>query len=278
MNLKVLGSGQDAGVPHIGCRCPTCNRARKYASSRRLGPSIAVFDRQVAFCYLVDASPDFASQVDMIGKEIGRVARPGKLPISGIFLTHAHFGHYLGLWHLGKEGLDEKGMPVFCTARMKRFLSTSRPFNQLVQNRNIRIRQVRPGERVMVSGIKVRPIPVPHRSEMTDGVGYIIEASRRVIYIPDTDRWTTGLIEEIASCDIALLDGTFYSSHELPRFKEVPHPPISESIKLLDGLDTEIYFTHINHTNPVHRRGRQSKGLEKKGFKIAYDGLVLRAI
>jgi hypothetical protein len=43
----------------------------------------------------------------------------------------------------------------------------------------------------------------------------------------------------------------------------------------LKGADTPVYFTHINHTNPVNRRGPERRAVEDMGFKIAYDGLVL---
>jgi pyrroloquinoline quinone biosynthesis protein B len=275
VKIRILGSGQDGGIPHTGCACRTCNKARKYKKYRRLGPSIAVFDRQARFSYLIDASPDFKAQVDMAREEIKQVKREGKIPISGIMLTHAHFGHYTGLLHLGKEVLDERHLPVFCTPSMKQFLQASHPFMSLIQNRNIILREIRPAMGFALDGIRFIPLQVPHRSDLTDTVGYIIEADRRVIYIPDTDRWTDQMIDEIAACDIAIIDGTFYSENELPRYREVPHPPVSEAVRLLKDVDTRIYFTHINHTNPINRPSRQRKAIERKGFKIASDGLIL---
>ena len=38
--VKVLGTAQDAGIPHIGCYCPNCQRARKEPALARLKPSI----------------------------------------------------------------------------------------------------------------------------------------------------------------------------------------------------------------------------------------------
>jgi len=40
MKIKILGSGQDAGIPHAGCYCKICNKARKNVKSRRLAPSM----------------------------------------------------------------------------------------------------------------------------------------------------------------------------------------------------------------------------------------------
>ena len=275
MKLKVLGSGQDAGVPHIGCYCPVCNRARKNKRYRRLGPSVAVYDTEAGFCYVIDASPDLKDQVDMLRDEIPRVTRAGRIPVSGILLTHAHFGHCAGLWQLVQEALGEAGLPVFCTAGMREFLLGTPPFVDLVERGNIDLRQVEPGGKFTLGGFICVPLRVPHRTRFSDTVGYIVKAEKSVIYIPDTDAWTDAVIEEMAGCDIALIDGTFYSGDELPRFSEVPHPPIRESVCKLKDLDTAIYFTHINHTNVLNVRGPERKEVERKGFTIAYDGLTL---
>jgi pyrroloquinoline quinone biosynthesis protein B len=276
VKLKVLGSGQDGGVPHTGCRCTVCDKARRAKRYRRLAPSIALYDTTKAFCYLIDASPDFKIQVDMIQKEVTRVARKGKIPVSGILITHAHFGHINGLLHLGQEVLNENRLPVFCTASTKRFICGSSPFGDLVGNKNIVIREVCPGKSLALNGLGFTPIAVPHRGKATDTVCYVVEAGRRLIYVPDTDRWTPALIEAIAGCDVALIDGTFYSAREVPNYKEVPHPPVNESIRSLKDVQTDIYFTHINHTSALNRRGPERKHVESRGFGVSYDGMVIR--
>jgi pyrroloquinoline quinone biosynthesis protein B len=275
VNLIVLGSGQDGGIPHTGCYCPACNRARRYTRYRRLGPSVALFDSEAGVCHLIDASPDFKAQIDMIHAEIPTVKRAGKIPVSGILLTHAHYGHIAGLLELGKEVLNERGIPVYCTAEIGRFLSVSPPFSHLVRGGNIRIREVCPGAKTALRGFGVTALEVPHRNEIADTVGYIIEARSRLAYIPDADRWTDEMLEEVRRSDVAVLDGTFHSPAELPGYKSVPHPTIQETVELLKGADTEVYFTHINHTNPVNRHSRERKSLERKGFKVAHDGLIL---
>ncbi len=275
VRIKVLGSGQDGGIPHAGCYCEVCERARKNRDYRRRAPSIAVYDEVAGFCYLIDASLDLGSQIDMVREEIHHVSRGGKAPISGILLTHAHIGHYTGLLLLGKEVLGEKDVPVYCTRRMKEFLSVSRPFSLLVENRNIILHEMKPGRALTLDGVTFIPVAVLHREESTDAVGYVIEADKRVLYVPDTDGWTDTVIRQIAKSDIALVDGTFYSLDEVPRFEDVPHPPIEETLRALAGVDTEIYFTHINHTNPAGSQGSEREHVEHKGFKLAYDGLIL---
>ncbi|UCE35875.1 MAG: MBL fold metallo-hydrolase [Thermoplasmata archaeon] len=275
MRIKILGSGQDAGIPHTGCNCEVCDKARDHNENRRLGPSIAILDDNGDFCYLIDASPDFKYQLDMIRGEINEKKRNGRLPISGILLTHAHLGHFSGLWQLGREAVNENELPVFCTLKMKHVLLDNYPFNLLIQNKNIEVVEIHLQKEFKLNGLTGIPIKVPHRDEVGDTVGYIFQSKKRIIYIPDIDSWTDEVLNEIRNSDIAIIDGTFYSKGEIPEHDEVPHPSILETITLLGDIRNEIYFTHINHTNPINIKGQERKELERKGYKIAYDGMTI---
>lgn len=274
MKIKVLGSGQDAGIPHVGCHCDICTKARKHKEYRRLGPSIAIWNDNS--CYIIDASPDFKQQVDMVGRAVKEVERRGKIPVSGILLTHAHFGHCSGLLQLGKEALNEENLPVFCTPSMKELLEDNLPFSLLVQNGNIDVREIQPGKEFQVRGLHFIPILVPHRDEISDCVGYVILSEKRSIYIPDLDYWPDEVLSEIEKADLALIDGTFYSKDEISRFDEVPHPPILETMDFVENDHSEILFTHINHTNAINKNGDEKKYVEGRGFKIACDGMEIK--
>ena len=73
MKILILGSGQDAGVPQINCDCENCTDARTNLENRRLGPSIAFYDKEKEYCYVIDASADLKEQVEYIKKEIPKV-------------------------------------------------------------------------------------------------------------------------------------------------------------------------------------------------------------
>ncbi|MCK5547437.1 MAG: MBL fold metallo-hydrolase, partial [Thermoplasmata archaeon] len=204
MRIKVLGSGQDAGIPHPGCQCGVCNRARKNARYKRRGASIAILNdrtkKKEGFCYLIDASPDFKHQLDMVRKEIGDVRRRGRVPVSGILLTHAHFGHVSGLWYLGNESVKESNLPVFCTPRIEHFLKRKHPFNLLVRRKNIKVRRILKSREVKIERFGCTPFSVPHRSDSIETVGYIIrsmKSKKTLVYVPDVDYWTDRVIDII---------------------------------------------------------------------------------
>ena len=52
--------------------------------------------------------------------------------LKGVFLTHAHIGHYSGLIHLGKEVMGANSIPVYAMPKMRKFLNNNGPWNQLI--------------------------------------------------------------------------------------------------------------------------------------------------
>ena len=276
MKLLVLGSGQDAGVPQINCECINCVAARKNPKQRRLGPSIALINEEKRYAYLIDASPDIKQQIDILNEFTSKNGKQEPIPLEGIFLTHAHFGHCSGLWSLGKECWDVKEMKVFCSPKMGEFLKTHHPFKHLLERKNVVLKTIEPEVKLKIKDFNIRPIKVPHRNEYADTVGYILSFNKMVAYIPDFDTWTKNLVKEVKKVDIALIDGSFYQHGELPRMAEVPHPPMEETMHLLKDPDSEIYFTHFNHTNPVLQKdSKEYDKIIENDFALTEDGLVI---
>ena len=181
---------------------------------------------------------------------------------NGIFLTHAHMGHYTGLMHLGREALGADGMPVFTMPRMNSFLSGNGPWQQLISLNNIKTIALKNDSSIhLTKHLKITPLLVPHRDEYSETVGYRIEGPRKsMLYIPDIDKWQKwdrDIKAEIERVDYALLDGTFYKNGEIPNrdMSLIPHPFIEESISVFEVLPQiekeKIYFIHLNHTNPL---------------------------
>lgn len=283
--IRILGTAQDGGLPHAACSCDRCSLARRDSDYRRRIASLALVLPSSDQVYLIDATPDLREQlaalVDVRQAPGDRVDRQ---PVDGVFLTHAHIGHYLGLAFFGYEAIHTSGLPVLATPRMATFLRANGPWSQLVGMQNIRIHELAPnqsfspGDQVVVTAIQA-----PHRDEYADTLGFLIAGPERTIfYLPDTDSWvawTTPVTELLEKVDIALLDGTFFSADELPgrRVEEIGHPMIEQSMDLLQGLvdnqGLQVYFTHLNHSNPaLDQNGRARQRIESRGFHILEDG------
>jgi pyrroloquinoline quinone biosynthesis protein B len=214
----------------------------------------------------------------LLRQKVGPV--PGRsLPIAGIFLTHAHVGHYLGLPFLGREVFSAKNLPVVCTPAMAEFLQDNRPFQHLARRGEIVLCPTTPGLPVDLQGLRVTAFHVQHRNEDADTVGYRIEREgKRVLYIPDFDAYETRILDEIRGADLAFLDATFFSAGELAGRdqKALGHVTVAESMAALADQAAKVRFLHLNHTNPVlDPASPQRRDLEAKGFRIAEEGETL---
>jgi pyrroloquinoline quinone biosynthesis protein B len=244
--LVVLGIAQDAGIPQLNCQQPLCAAIRAGKRRPERVSSLGLVDRRTGRAFLFDATPDFNAQIH---------ALTGGRPPDGIFLTHAHIGHYTGLMYLGRESINARAVPVFATDKMLEFLDTNGPWSQLIALGNIERRPVQYDRAVNVApSLRVTAFHVPHRDEFSDTVGYRIEGPRQsAIFVPDIDRWEKWdrSIREVANAvDLAFLDGTFASPTEVNRnIDEIPHPMMSRTRELLKGAKVRLWFIHINHTN-----------------------------
>jgi len=246
-HLVVLGIAQDGGIPQLGCEEPICVAIRSGLRKRERVASIGLVNPTLKRAYLIDATPDFVSQVDTL--------TGGRLP-DGILLTHAHIGHYTGLMYLGREAVDAKHVPVWGTERMRAFLTNNGPWSLLVTRQNIDLHDLSLGQPTSLGdGLTVTAYPVPHRDEFTDTVGFLIEGPhKKVLYIPDIDgwdQWSRDIRQMVDRVDVAFLDGTFASADELPGrpMADIPHPLMPITRELLRGTRARVWFIHLNHTN-----------------------------
>ena len=284
-SVMVLGTAQDGGFPQIGCAKKCCAAATADPSKAIMVSSLMI--RSAKRRWLVDATPDLPQQIALAGPSKAE-AEGGKRPrlIDGIFLTHAHMGHYTGLMHLGREAYSHPQIPVYCTERMSAFLWQNGPWDLLVKNKNIKPFPI-PADRPypLDAQVTVTPFSVPHREEYTDTYGYIIRGPKKaVLFIPDIDKWekwSTRIEDKIAQVDYALLDGTFFAEGEIPgrAMSEIPHPFIEESLARFAPLPkserAKVIFIHLNHSNPaLDPQSDAVKRIEAAGMRVARQGEV----
>ncbi|MEP3383630.1 MAG: MBL fold metallo-hydrolase, partial [Flavobacteriaceae bacterium] len=277
ISLYVLGTVQDGGSPHIGCKKECCSLLFENPDNNRKVVSLGVVDHENKKSFLFEASPDMPSQLKIL-KELSGI--PLETP-DGIFLTHAHIGHYTGLMYLGREALSAKQVPVYAMPRMKSFLETNGPWDQLVALNNIALNPLNHEEIIeLTPNLKVMPFLVPHRDEYSETVGYkITTQNASILFIPDINKWSKwkkNILNEIRQVDHAYLDATFFDGQEINTrdITEIPHPFVIESMALFEALpDIEkkkVRFIHFNHTNPLlNPDSNPHKNVTEKGFNIA---------
>lgn len=232
---------------------------------------------------MFEATPDFRLQLQRLDRAAPASSTPG---LDGIFLTHAHIGHYSGLMFLGHESMGASDVPVFAMPRMAEFPGANGPWSQLVDRGNIDLRELTAGSALRLNArLSVTPLLVPHRQEFSEVVGYRIDGpTRSVAFIPDIDSWEewdelgTRIEDLLGAVDVAHLDATFYADGEISGrdMSGFPHPFIRHSRDrfrdLPDEVRARIRFIHPNHTNPaLDDDGEARKTIERNGYRVAEE-------
>lgn len=281
-SIIILGNVQDGGSPHIGCKKECCLKLFHSPDSLRKVVALGVTSDQYEKTYLFEATPDMPAQL----RRLSVFAKSSSDMPDGIFLTHAHIGHYSGLMYLGKEAINSSRVPVYAMPRMKHFLETNGPWNQLVTTGNITLLPLANQAPIQLTpDLAVTPLQVPHRDEYSETVGYIIAGpQKKALFIPDIDKWekwSHSITDEISKVDYAFVDATFFDATEVNNrnISEIPHPFVIESLALFQQLPAtekrKIHFIHFNHTNPLlNPDSKQTKEVLSKGFGIARMGDV----
>ena len=278
--IFILGTLQDGGFTHNSSQKKMCQDTFETLKISKKVSSIAIVDPSSKQQWIIDATPDFKDQLYSLQKQTS-ISN-----LDGILLTHAHMGHYLGLVYLGKEAMNSEKIKVFCMNRMLNFLSNNGPWDQLIKNNNISLSKIKENQNFELNkAIKVIPFTVPHRDEYSETVCFLIASKqKKLLYVPDIDKWKLwdkDILQIIKSVDYALIDGTFYDENELERdMSKIPHPFVEESMDLFNDLSayekSKIYFTHLNHTNPLLiENSFEQNEVRKNGFNIAKENLIL---
>ncbi|HIL65436.1 MAG TPA: hypothetical protein EYG33_04635 [Candidatus Poseidoniales archaeon] len=265
VEVVLLGSAQDGGVPQVGCRDSCCSNV-EFA---RYPVSIGLTDAN-GDSHLFEATRHLGQQLALWDVE----------KIDSLFLTHAHFGHVDGLGLFGRETMNASGIPLYCSDRMHELIELTPNWNLMIEQGVFRPELITTP--IQFPGVKVEAIKIPHRAELSDMHAFLIRAKKTLLFLPDHDSWEETLngMElrdwlKGLDVDIALLDGTFFSSDELGHRdqSEVPHPPVEQTLELLGQKreeDGEVVFIHLNHTNPLCR---DDTPVTELGWKVGKEGM-----
>ena len=276
--LIILGNVQDGGSPHIGCNKSCCTALWENPNPKRKVTCLGLVDPINEQSFLFEATPDFPEQLKAL--QMFTPFQNENIP-NGIFLTHAHIGHYTGLMYLGKEAFNSYRTTVFAMPKMQSFLEKNGPWNQLIDEKNIEIQPLINKTYYHInSQIKVKPFLVPHRDEYSETVGFLIEGpNKTALFIPDINKWhewEEDIMEKITLVNYAFIDGSFLKSNEIKHrdISEIPHPFINETMDLFSSMPAKernkIHFIHLNHTNAgLNKHSKQAQKIRKKGFHVA---------
>jgi pyrroloquinoline quinone biosynthesis protein B len=132
--------------------------------------------------------------------------------------------------------------------------------------------------------LEVQLWKVPHRDEFADTVGFVFRGpTASLLFLPDINSWSLwdrDVAEAVASLDVALLDGSFWSMDEMPgrAVEDIPHPLMTQTMDALQGVVdrnvSRVVLTHLNNSNPaLDAGGAQQLEIARRGFELAREGM-----
>jgi len=249
--------------------------------------------------FLLEASPDIRWQIESFSALCPPPGSRGT-SIDGVLLTNADLDHVLGLWSLREGG------PL-------RIHATAAVWNSLVHGLGMdRILGFFGGSRWLEapwephalslpggepSGLLYSALPLPGKAPryvearpgaVGDNIGYRVEDPRtggRIVFAPDIGAVDETLRGELEQCDVAFLDGTFWTDGELAELGGrsaalMAHLPLGgpdgSLAALPRGQKPRRIFVHINNSNPMLREDSPERAeLVRSGAEVGTDGQEL---
>ena len=274
--IVVLGIMQDGGYPHIGVSEKKQKKHFKDSKIKEKISCLGVVDPMEQQCFLIDATPHMPYQLD-------KVLDSSKSSLSGILVTHTHWGHIGGFGWLSKEGYNYGGFDVFSSSKNIKIIQNY--FKLFEFKKNISFKAIEDKSDFRLSkNIRIKAISVPHRAK-GDTFGYLVSGEKSIGYFPDCDNiqnWKSRFLKILREVDVLYLDGTFWDDSEIQNrnLKSIPHPLVKNLIEEFEFLGQEtrkkVKFIHMNHTNPLlDEESLEHKRLKKSGFDIAVEGDVV---
>ncbi len=246
----LIGTGGSEGVPVPGCVCPACNEARIYHFAKRRTAS--VFITSYGTSIMVDMSLDASEYVE-------------EMYLDAVLITHWHHDHIAGLY---KFRWIEKPVDLY---------APSGDVDPEIRHfpKSLRIRYVKPFEKIDLGDMEVTPLPLNHTIET---FGYLVEVGRKenIAILYDTKllpKETEELLKK-KEIKVALIDATTAPGSHDPK-----HNNVDEAVEIGKRIGAEeIILTHISHRNLPFSRLVKYVRERWDNVYVSYDGMMVYVV
>lgn len=250
--------------------------------------------------FLLNASPDLRLQIEAFPPLLAGVDGQRGTAIEGVLLTNADLDHCLGLTLLREDAR----VRVHATAAAQAALSAGLGLPALLEDYGGADWVVPPSQLAILadraghdSGLRYCAFPAPGKPpryregraapQQGDNVGYLVvdaESGGRLVFLPDVAAFDQVVLRALESCQVLLVDGTFWSEEEMaglgPTARSaaaMAHLPVGGergSLATLAALPiARKIYVHINNTNPMLREGSAERAaVIAAGLAIGEDG------
>jgi len=255
VRIRFLGTGTSYGVPMIGCGCGVCRSDDP--RDRRLRTSALV--ESGGSRWLIDAGPDLRAQ--LLASDIAA--------IDGVFLTHFHSDHVMGLDDL-RAITDRRGSPLPVWAPRRDVPALVAAFPHLFGesrrpgwSANLELRGVGDRDRIDLASETVRALEVPHGRGWS--TGWVFGSS--FAYFTDLSEMPSTVRDAIRGVDVLAID----------MLREEPHPTHLNLAKSLEiAADCAARATRFIHMSHEVKHAEVDATLPD-GVRLAYDGSTIES-
>jgi pyrroloquinoline quinone biosynthesis protein B len=312
MYVRLLGTAAGGGFPQWNCNCDNCRSVRtagRHGAQTRTQSCVALSGDGRRWL-LLNASPDIGRQIETFAPLLPPSDTRRGTGISGVLITNADLDHTLGLLLL-REG---RALTVHATPAVRTTLTRGLRLHEVLScYGGVEWRE--PPYRLAPlsytdgtpSGLLYQAFLLPGKPPryLTDDdaegddvsipsegqcVGYrFVDAATggRLVFMPDLAEFSAEAQAQLLDCDALLLDGTFWSEHEMQsagvgdtpaaRMGHLPVGGPEGSLARIAALDIRYkIYVHINNTNPILLPDTPERmQVEAAGCVVGYDGMEL---
>lgn len=244
IKIKFLGTAANGGIPQINCRCVNC--VSNLVTRKRSSLLIKFRNQRL----IIDCGPDFRTQVLTENLRLQ--------DLSGIVLSHLHWDHCIGLMELA--GGKPCQVPVLAANKITSKLTGHELFSFLFKAEFAKFVPE-------ISVTNVNFIEIPHDPNFPTFAIKIVINDKKFLIATDIAKINKTFALEAKNSDLVIFDGTFLNK------SKNGHVCIKESASILKKLNKSVIFTHINHSE---NSKEIISFLSKYGFKLAFDGMVVK--
>jgi pyrroloquinoline quinone biosynthesis protein B len=301
VRIKVLGSAAGGGFPQWNCWCSNCRRLRQghFVGVARTQTQLA-WSTSLGQWTLLNASPDLRGQIEAT-PELWPQDANRHSPICDVVLTGAEVDQAIGLLLLR----EFHSFRVHATRSVRRILTEDNSvFGVLARFAGqVSWHDIPLDRPFSVGGARLEVLKLPgafpgfvRASRLTES--NCPEAAIGLSISPESGGGTLAsllcascisdaLVERLKTCEVLLLDGTFWSEDEPLRIaglgrtsRQMGHLPISGEGGSLERLatlkDSRRIFIHINNTNPIlDEESAEYRIIREAGWEVAWDGMEI---